>query len=81
MREQLRTFITSHLMKDAGYPLEDDEGIISGGLIDSFSLVELQLFIEVTFGVKIPDVDMTVDTADTLDDVLILIERTQASQK
>ncbi len=76
MHEQLREYITSELMRDPGYPLADDEELISGGLIDSFSLVNLQLFIEDKFGVRIPDIDMTADTANTINDVVRLIEAT-----
>jgi acyl carrier protein len=77
MREELRNFITSELMKDPQYPLKDDEPIISGGLIDSFSLVELQLFIEQQFGIRIEDTAMTAESADSLNAVMILIEERQ----
>jgi acyl carrier protein len=74
MREDLRMFITADLMRDPSYPLEDDEPLISGGLIDSFSLVELQLFIEQQFGVHIEDTELTTDAIDNVDDIMALIE-------
>lgn len=77
MREELRSFITTDLMKDPDYPLSDSEGIISGGLIDSFSLVELQLFIEQKFGIRIEDTAMTAESADTLNAIIGLIEERQ----
>jgi acyl carrier protein len=77
MREELRKYITSELMHDPGYELKDDEALISGGLIDSFSLVELQLFIEQQFGVFIEDTELTADTIDNVNDIVAKIEERQ----
>lgn len=70
VRENLRTFITTELIRDAGYPLKDDEGIVTGGLIDSFALAEVGVFIEDTFDIYIPDPDLTVDQMDTLNQMV-----------
>lgn len=77
MREDLRKFITSELMRDPDYNLKDDEPLISGGLIDSFSLVELQLFIEQQFGIHIDDTELTADAIDSVNDLAALIEKRQ----
>lgn len=74
MRDELRTFITKDLMRDPSYNLGDDEPLISGGLIDSFALVELQLFIEQQFGVHIDDTELTTDAIDDINDIVALIE-------
>ncbi|MEQ8677881.1 MAG: acyl carrier protein [Aggregatilineales bacterium] len=78
MHDAIRKFITSELMKDDGYPLQNDEALISGGLIDSFSLVELQLFIEQEFGVRVDDTELTAEAIDTINDLVTVIEKTQA---
>ena len=67
IREKIRQYIVRELMRDESYPLSDSEGIITGGLIDSFSLAELGVYIEDAFGVYIPDPDLTVAKMDTLD--------------
>lgn len=67
VRQQLRDFILEDLIRDPDYDLEDDEGIVSGGLIDSFSLAQIGVFAEEAFGVYIPDPDLTVAKMDTLD--------------
>lgn len=69
-REKLRAYITRELMRDDGYPLADDEGIITGGLIDSFALAELGVFVEQAFGVYIADPDLTVAKMNTLDQIV-----------
>ncbi|MCC6604540.1 MAG: hypothetical protein IT327_15125, partial [Anaerolineae bacterium] len=41
LRRQMRAFILNELVREPDYPLRDDEGIISSGLMDSFALAEL----------------------------------------
>jgi acyl carrier protein len=77
VRETLRMFITVNLMSDSRYKLGDDEALISGGLIDSFSLVELQLFIERQFGVRIDDTELTVEKINCLNDIVTLVQTRQ----
>ena len=66
VRENLRKFITVDLIRDREYELQDDEGIITGGLMDSFSLAELSVYIEGEFDIYIPDPELTVEQMDTL---------------
>lgn len=66
VRAALRAYILDELVHDPDYDLEDDEGIITGGLIDSFALAQIGVFAEQQFGVYIPDPDLTVAKMDTL---------------
>ncbi len=75
MREKLRAFIARDLIRDAAYPLTDTEGIVSGGLMDSFALAELAVFVEKEFDVYIPDPDLTVSKMDTLDQIVARVLR------
>ena len=45
-----------------------------GGLIDSFSLMDLALFVEDTFGVRIEDTELNAETFDTLTQLSALID-------
>lgn len=75
VRAQLRAFILTELIRDPNYPLRDDEGIISGGLIDSFALAEIGVFAEQQFDVYIPDPDLTVAKMNTFDQMVARIVR------
>ena len=70
VRDKLRTYIIRELIRDPGYSLGDDEGMITGGLMDSFALADLAVFIEKEFDVYIPDPDLTVEKMDTLDQIV-----------
>jgi acyl carrier protein len=73
VKEEMRTFIRSELLGRPDYPLTDDEPLITGGLIDSFSLALVGVFIETAFGVYIPDTDLTVANLDTLNQMVARI--------
>jgi acyl carrier protein len=70
VREKLRKFIINELIRDEEYELENDEGIITGGLMDSFALAEFGVYVEQEFDVYIPDSDLTVAKMDTLDQMV-----------
>jgi acyl carrier protein len=80
VREKLRIFITTELIRDKTYELENTEGIITGGLMDSFALAELGVYIEDDFGVYIPDPDLTVTKMNTLDKIVARVVADLAGQ-
>ncbi len=75
IRDQLRGYITADLIRDPDYPLGDDEGIITNGMMDSFALAELAVYVENAFNVYIPDPDLTVDKMDTLNQIVVRVMR------
>ena len=75
VRDKLRTFILTDLIRDAQYDLNDDEKIISEGMIDSFALAQIGVFAEQEFGVYIPDPDLMVAKMDTLNQMVARIMR------
>jgi acyl carrier protein len=74
---QLETFIAKKILKQPNRKIGADEALISGGVIDSFSLMDLALFVEDTFGVRIEDTELNAQTFDSLTQVAALIESRQ----
>ena len=70
-------YITGTILKNPKRVIKPDEKLISSGLIDSFHLVDLGLFIEDKFGVRIDDSELSADTFDTLDQLTNLIQARQ----
>jgi acyl carrier protein len=58
-------FITTKILKKKENTIHADDSLISSGLVDSFSLVDLALFVEDTYGVIIDDTELNADTFDT----------------
>ena len=46
VRQKLKVLITRDLIRDEDYALSDTEGIITSGLMDSFSLAEMAVYVE-----------------------------------
>ena len=74
----LARHIAEKILKQPDRAIEPGEPIISSGLIDSFSLVDLALFVEDTFGVRVEDSELNASTFDTLAQLAALIESRQS---
>lgn len=70
----IAAFIAEKILKQPGKTIAADEALISSGLIDSFSLMDLALFIEDTFGVRIEDTELNANTFDNLEQLASLIQ-------
>jgi acyl carrier protein len=77
MREQLSTYIATEILKQPDRVIQPEEPLISSGLIDSFSLMDLALFVEDTFGVRIEDTELNADTFDSLQALVDIIQSRQ----
>ncbi len=74
---QLSQFIVTKILRQPKRVLQPDEPLISSGLIDSLSLVDLSLFVEDEFGVRIDDTELNAGTFDTLNQLASLIAQRQ----
>jgi acyl carrier protein len=74
---KLESYIAANILKQPGRSIPAQESIISSGMIDSFRLVDLALFVEDTFGVRIDDTELNADTFDSLEVLTKLIAQRQ----
>ena len=66
--------IVTEILKQPKKTIAPTDKLISSGLIDSFSLVDLSLMVEDDYGVHIDDTELNADTFDTLEQLASLIE-------
>lgn len=71
---RLGTFLAEKILKQPNRKISADEPLLSSGLIDSFSLMDVALFVEDTFGVRIEDTELNADTFDNLTQLAALID-------
>lgn len=69
IKEQLKIFICAEIIRNPSFRLEDDDPLITGGLVDSQSLVQIAVFLEEAFNVFLPDTDLNVDNMDTVEQI------------
>jgi len=76
--EDLKDVILEYVI--AEYASEDDKltydtPLISGGLVDSFSMVSLKRFLEVKYKISIPDEDASPEAFDSVNKIADLVKR------
>ena len=73
MISTLETYVATQILKQPNRKISAEEPLISSGLIDSFSLMDLALYVEDTFGVRIEDTELNANTFDNLNQLAALI--------
>ncbi len=76
--DALGQYVAAQILKQPKRVLRADEPLISSGLIDSFSLVDLSMFVEERFGVRLDDSELNAGAFDTLGQLADLIAQRQA---
>ncbi|HMM99422.1 MAG: acyl carrier protein [Anaerolineae bacterium CFX3] len=77
MQKTIADFIAQKILKQPKRVINPTDALISSGLIDSFSLVDLALFVEDTFGVRIADSELNASTFDSVEQLANLIASRQ----
>ncbi len=78
--EEYKQTILDYVIKEY---LEDDEDeeitfdteLITGGIVDSFSMVSLKRFLENKYEIQIPDADASPEAFDTVNSIADLVDR------
>jgi acyl carrier protein len=55
--------------------IRDDTPLISGGIVDSFSMVSLKRFLERKYNIQIPDAEASTKAFDTVTSIAELVTR------
>ena len=76
LKEKIRQYIKEEYVEEGGdAEIKDDTPLISGGLVDSFSMVSLKLFLETEYDIKIPDEAASAEAFDTVDRIAAVVRR------
>lgn len=79
-RQQLKQFILENfLFTDDDSAFADDTSLIKQGIVDSTGILELILFIEESWAVRVPPEDMTPANFDSLDAIGHYLDRRLAA--
>lgn len=73
IQNTISSYIAREILQQPQRRIAPDEALISSGLVDSFHLVDLAVFIEDQFGVHLDDTELTKDSFDTLNQLAALI--------
>jgi len=79
MSEDIKKMIIDYVKKeyleeDSGVDVNENTKLISSGIVDSFSMVSLKMFLEKKFLVKIPDDKATPKAFDSVNNIMNLLK-------
>jgi acyl carrier protein len=66
-----------YLEEDDDREVDLDTPLISGGIVDSFSMVSLKRFLEKKYSISIPDADASPEAFDSVNKIADLVVRFQ----
>jgi acyl carrier protein len=76
LKRAIRDYVTREYLEEGDdREIADDTPLISGGIVDSFSMVSLKRFLEKRYHIQIPDADATPDAFDSVDRIAVLVTR------
>ena len=64
-----------YLEEDSGQEVTETTRLISSGIVDSFSMVSLKMFLEKKFQIKIPDEKATPEAFDSVENIMNLLRQ------
>jgi acyl carrier protein len=73
----LQYVVHEYLDEDDDRQITEDTPLISGGIVDSFSMVSLKRFLEKKYQIRIPDAEATPNAFDTVHSIAGLVRRCQ----
>lgn len=62
-----------YLDEDSTQEVDEETKLISSGIVDSFSMVSLKMFLEKKFSIKIPDEKATPEAFDSVNNIMKLL--------
>jgi len=79
MHDTVREYVIGEYVdEDDDIKIDDDTPLISSGIVDSFSMVSLKVFLEKKYDIKLPDEEATPEAFDTVNSIVELVKKFQA---
>ena len=76
LKHTIREYIAREYLEEGDdREIADDTPLISGGIVDSFSMVSLKRFLEKRYQIQIPDAEATPDAFDSVNRIAELVTR------
>ena len=75
MQKVVLNYVIDEYLEDEDEELTVDTPLISGGIVDSFSMVSLKRFLENKYNISIPDEKATPEAFDTVNKICELVKK------
>ena len=74
IKDVVLAYVKKEYMEDQEEELTYDTALISGGFVDSFSMVSLKRFLETKYKISLPDNRATPDAFDSVTKITALVK-------
>ena len=79
LQKTIRDYVAKEYLEEGDdREIGEDTPLITGGIVDSFSMVSLKRFLERKYQIQIPDADATPAAFDTVSGIATLVRRFRA---
>ena len=75
LKEAVLKYVKAEYLDDEDQEVTYDTPLISGGIVDSFSMVSLKRFLENKYKISIPDDQATPEAFDTVNKIAVLVRK------
>lgn len=75
MKDVVLKYVRNEYLEDEDEELGYDTPLISGGIVDSFSMVSLKRFLENKYKISIPDDKATPEAFDSVNKIVTLVNQ------
>lgn len=81
LKQKIIAYIREEYLEDDSMVLKEDTPLISSGIVDSFSMVSLKMYLEEELGIKMTDEEASTEAFDTVNSILVLVGKKLAGKK
>ena len=75
MKESIIEYIRDEYLEDDDMDLDADTPLISSGIVDSFSMVSLKMYLEDEYDITMTDEEASTEAFDTVNSIVELVSR------
>lgn len=75
MKDVILKYVKNEYLEDEDQEIGYDTPLISGGIVDSFSMVSLKRFLENKYKISIPDDKATPEAFDSVTKIVVLVNQ------
>ena len=75
LKDIVLKYVIAEYLEEGGDPITYETPLISGGIVDSFSMVSLKRFLENKYKISIPDDQATPEAFDNVNKIADLVRR------
>ncbi len=79
IEEQVRTYIAQNILFSTnGFPYPDTASFLENGIVDSMNVLEIVMFVEEKFGIKVEDAEIIPENFDSVAQLASYIRKKQS---